>query len=324
MDLFDGWPPTVIPSKLRQGNTTGDDMSTWKAGSFMSLAERIETAAQARSDDDNVPDKYYPEKEFETVDKVTKFVDRLIETKKSSLGIKGMRHLMKLLLNSPEDIQSAIDIAVARRKHDKVLEELKKANASTGIEKVVSDFVATQCEKSNVEHLQHVLQQRFSVPKDQVKLCRAMLVQRLYVLLRNAGDIGTQSGPDAVAGPAAAAGPPTKSWPIFGAAGVDADSCGSVSVATGATVSDTDGSIGVDVDIVDATLSEATVEQLVEQAIVPEEEMSGVSAAEILDEDRWDYLEAATQTEYSVSDGGASIGGGRYPGRDRKRPRHKF
>jgi hypothetical protein len=142
--------------------------------------------------------------------------------------------------------------------------------------------------------------------------------------IRNAGDIGTQSGPDAVAGPAAAAGPPTKSWPIFGAAGVDADSCGSVSVATGATVSDTDGSIGVDVDIVDAALSEATVEQLVEQAIVPEEEMSGVSAAEILDEDRWDYLEAATQTEYSVSDGGASIGGGRYPGRNRKRPRHKF
>ena len=51
---------------------------------------------------------------------------------------------------------------------------------------------------------------------------------------------------------------------------------------------------------------------------------AGVSAAEILDEDRWDYLEAATQTEYSVSDGGASIGGGRYPGRNRKRPRHKF
>ena len=48
------------------------------------------------------------------------------------------------------------------------------------------------------------------------------------------------------------------------------------------------------------------------------------SSNRVIDEDRWDYLEAATLTEYSVSDGGASIGGGRYPGRDRKRPRHKF
>ena len=317
LDMFGGWPPMPVPSQQRPPNTNSNDISEWVGGSYMSLSERIAMADQCCANGDNVPDKYDPEAIFKEIDHTSGLVENVLRGR--AVTPHGMRILVDKLRNHPDDVNVAIATAVARRKYDKVVVALKESNRESGIERAVCDFVAAQCEgMSRVAELKQVLQQRFNVPRSQVQKCRALLVKRLHELAGlGEADAGMANAPiitpistlpsssDEELSSESEAEVELQAPAAAAEAAVEA---ASVPAPALATCSGSGGELEafiVDHDV--AAIDSRAINVLVEQAILPQEEMNDTSV------DKWDYLPRVDPTPHP--DGASSRG------RKRQRPR---